>query len=77
MTMLIHEGDAGGEQTPRPWQPNWRVWRWVIAAAVFGYAATATTGAVGVLLVFTAFFAACKALAEAIPYGYGLREHRQ
>ena len=73
MLMLIHEEQSG----PRAWQPNWRVWRWVVAAVVVGFAATAATGAIGVLLTFTAFFAACKAVAEAIPYGGGLSEHRQ
>jgi hypothetical protein len=73
MTMLIHEGEPG----PRPWRPNWRVWRWVIVAAVVGYASSAATGGVGLLLLFVAFYAGCKALAEAIPYGEGLREHRQ
>jgi hypothetical protein len=73
MTMLIHEE----ERRPRPWEPNWRIWRWLIVAVVVGYAATSAGGGIGVLLIFGAFFAACKALAEAIPYGDGLREHRQ
>jgi hypothetical protein len=73
MTMLIHEE----EPRPRPWQPNWRVWRWLLVAAVVGYGATAATGGIGVLLALIAFYAACQALAEAIPYGGGLSEHRQ
>jgi hypothetical protein len=77
MTMLIHEEDARGHPAPRPWQPNWRVWRWVIAAVAFGYAATDTAGVAGVLLAFAAFFAACRALAVALPYDDGLREYRQ
>jgi hypothetical protein len=73
MTMLVHERPAG----PRPWQPNWRIWRWVAVAAIVGYAASRATGGVGVLLIMVTFYAACKAVAEAIPYGNGLREHRQ
>jgi hypothetical protein len=73
MTMLIHEREPG----PQPWQPNWRVWRWVAAAVIVGFAATHATGGVGVLLILLAFYAACKAVSEAIPYGGGLREHRQ
>jgi hypothetical protein len=73
MTMLIHEREDG----PRPWQPDWRVWRWVVVAVVVGYAATRATGGIGVLLILVAFAAACKALDEALPYRGGLREHRQ
>jgi hypothetical protein len=73
MTMLIHEE----ERRPRPWHPNWRIWRWLAVAAVVGYGATAATGGIGVLLTLVAFYAACKAVAEALPYGDGLREHRQ
>ena len=73
MTMLIHEEEPG----PRPWQPNWRIWRWAAVALIVGYAATNATGAVATLLILVAFAAACKAVAEAVPYGGGLREHRQ
>jgi hypothetical protein len=73
MTMLIHEPEDG----PRPWQPDWRVWRWVALAVVVGYAATRATGGIGVLLILVAFYAACKALAQALPYAGGLHEHRQ
>jgi hypothetical protein len=73
MTMLIHEREDG----LRPWQPDWRVWRWVAVAVLVGYAATRTTGGIGVLLILVAFCAACKALDQALPYGGGLREHRQ
>ena len=71
--MLIHEEPP----RPREWQPNWRIWRWVALAVVVGWAATQASGGVGVLLILVAFYAACKALAEAIPYWDGLREHRQ
>ena len=66
------------EPDDRPvWQPNWRIWRWVLAAVVVAYAASRSDGAVGTLLVLVAFGLACQALAEALPYGRGLTEWRQ
>jgi hypothetical protein len=61
----------------RPWEPNWRVWRWVVAAAFVTYAATRTSGAVEALLVFVIFALVCRAGLEALPGGDGLREYRQ
>ena len=61
----------------RPWEPNWRVWRWIVAAAFCTYAAFRTTGAVEALLVFAVFGLVCRAAIEAIPEGDGLREYRQ
>jgi hypothetical protein len=72
----VHASDAEGE--PRtPWEPNWRVWRWIAAAAPVGYAATRAEGALEALLVFIVFALACRAAAEALPTGDGLREWRQ
>lgn len=61
----------------RPWEPDWRVWRWLGAAALFAYAATRTDGAVEALLVFVVFGLVCRAALEALPGGDGLREYRQ
>jgi hypothetical protein len=61
----------------RPWEPNWRVWRWVAAAAFFTYGATRTDGAVEALLVFVVFALVCRAALEALPSGDGLKEYRQ
>jgi hypothetical protein len=61
----------------RPWEPNWRIWRWVVAAVVVGYAATRAEGVVETLLVFVVFGLCCRAALEAIPDGDGLREWRQ
>jgi hypothetical protein len=61
----------------RPWEPNWRVWRWVAAAVVFAYGAARTDGAVEALLVFVVFGLVCRAAVEALPNGDGLREYRQ
>jgi len=71
--MLIHEPPSG----PQPWTPNLRVWRWVAVALPVGYGSTAADGVIGFLLILIAFAAVCRALSEALPYGTGLREHRQ
>jgi len=60
-----------------PWEPNWRVWRWVGAAAVAGYASGHSHGAASALLMLLVFLFVCQAAAEALPNGDGLREHRQ
>jgi len=60
-----------------PWEPNWRVWRWVGAALLLAYGAAHTSGALAALLMVTAFALVCQAGAEALPNGDGLREHRQ
>jgi hypothetical protein len=61
----------------RPWEPNWRVWRWVVAAVIVTFAATRSEGAVEALLVFVVFALVCRAALEALPNGDGLREYRQ
>jgi hypothetical protein len=62
---------------PQPWEPNWRVWRWVVAAGFATYGAARTDGAVEMLLVFVVFALVCRAALEALPNGDGLREYRQ
>ena len=61
----------------RPWEPNWRVWRWIVAAAFFTYGAVRAEGAVEALLVFVVFVLVCRAALDALPDGDGLREYRQ
>lgn len=74
----VHAHDPDPGDDPRaPWEPNWRVWRWVGAAAVLAYGSAQTTGAVAALLMVAAFAFVCQAGAEALPDGDGLREHRQ
>ena len=65
------------EERRAPWEPNWRVWRWVAVAAVAGYASAHAHGAAAALLMLLVFAAVCQAAAEALPNGDGLREHRQ
>lgn len=62
---------------PRPWEPNWRMWRWIVAAVVVTYGAVRSDGAVEALLVFVVFALVCRAALDALPNGDGLREYRQ
>jgi len=59
------------------WEPNWAMWGRVAAAVVLGLAATEISGALGVLLIFAAFTAACSAVASVFDYAGGLTEWRQ
>jgi hypothetical protein len=66
------------EPAHRPhWEPNWRVWRWLLTAVVVGFAASQSDGAVSVLLAFIVFGLVCRALSEALPWGDGLTDWRQ
>ena len=60
-----------------PWEPNWRIWRWVAAAIVVSFGASRADGALETLLVFVVFALCCRAALEALPQGDGLREWRQ
>lgn len=60
-----------------PWEPNWRVWRWIGAAALLGYASAHSSGALSAVLMVAVFASVCQAAAEALPGGDGLREYRQ
>jgi hypothetical protein len=74
----VHAGEPDRpEGGHAPWEPNWKVWRWVVAAAVVAYGTAHTHGALSALLVLVVFALVCQAAAEALPNGDGLREHRQ
>jgi len=60
-----------------PWEPNWRMWRWIGLAALASYAAAHADGAAGAILVFVIVGLVFRAAAEAVPQGDGLREYRQ
>lgn len=59
------------------WEPDWRLWRWVLAAVPFTLAATLTHGIVELLLVLTVFVLCCRAALELLPGGDGLNQWRQ
>ena len=61
----------------QPWEPNWRLWRWVVAAAFVTYGATHTDGALAALLVMVIFALICRALLELMPDGDGMRDYHQ
>jgi len=74
----VHAEDNGPRpEDMRPWEPNWRVWRWIVAAAFFTYGAARSEGTVETLLVFVVFVLVCRAALDAMPKGDGLREYRQ
>jgi hypothetical protein len=74
----VHAQGPDPQDDPRtPWEPNWRVWRWIGVAAVLGYASAQTGGALSALLMLAVFVTICQAAAEALPNGDGLREYRQ
>ncbi|MGH2762518.1 MAG: hypothetical protein ACRDL0_03900 [Thermoleophilaceae bacterium] len=74
----VHADDRDPRpEGPRPWEPDWRVWRWIAAAGVATYAAVRTDGAVEALLVFAVFALVCRAALELLPDGDGLRDYRQ
>lgn len=73
----IHAEEPDPPPARRPWEPNWRLWRWIVAAGFVGYGATHTDGALGVLLVMVVFALICRALLELMPEGDGMRDYRQ
>ena len=76
----VHSREAGPPDGPgeRPvWEPNWRVWRWVVAAAVFAVVSVYSSGGFELLMVLLAFVCVCRAATTALPRGGGLNEYRQ
>jgi hypothetical protein len=60
-----------------PWEPNWRMWRWLAAALVVGFAAGHAAGALQYLLILGVIALVCQALDEAMPSMRGLRDWQQ
>jgi hypothetical protein len=75
----VHAQDPNRPEDPGrpPWEPNGRVLRWVGAAIVVSFAVTLASGVLQTALIFLAFALGCRAAAEALPNGDGLREWRQ
>ena len=73
----VHSERGERPEGPRPWQPNWRLWRWLVPALVVGYAAAHSDGALATLLIFVVFGICCRAVLELVPEADGLRDWRQ
>jgi hypothetical protein len=73
----VHAREPDPQEGRRAWEPNLRVWRWVLAAVVVAYASAHTSGALSALLTMAVFVLVCQAAGEAIPRGEGLRAYRQ
>jgi hypothetical protein len=69
--------DEPEDESRKPWEPQWRVWRWVGAAVVVSYGASRAGGVVAALLVLVVFWLCCRAAVELLPSGDGLRDWRQ
>jgi hypothetical protein len=60
-----------------PWEPNWRMWRWLAAAAVVSFGAGHADGAIQYLLILVVVAFACLGIEAALPPMRGLRDWRQ
>lgn len=72
-----HEPDEPEDRGRAPWEPNWRLWRWLLAAAAVTLGATFAHGVVELVLVFVVFALCCRAALELMPGGDGLSQWRQ
>ena len=69
--------DEPEEEGRAPWEPNWRLWRWVGAAVLVALPATLTNGIVELVLVLVVFGLCFRAALELLPDGDGMRQWRQ
>ena len=65
------------EPERRVWEPDWQVWSWILATVAATVATALSSGLVGYVLLCVAIGCAAEAFSRALPYGGGLREHRQ
>jgi hypothetical protein len=65
-----------GAQQP-VWEPNWHLCAWIFAAVAFTAAAAMTAGLASFVLLCVAVACWARSATIALPYGDGLREHRQ
>jgi hypothetical protein len=79
MVVLIDDRVPPFRREPeRPvWEPNWRVWSWVLAALAAAVGCYLTDGFASFVLLCAAIGFAAQACSRALPYDGGLREHRQ
>ena len=77
----VHAREPGPPDEPsRPaWEPNWQLWRWVLAGAAFAFISAYSSGAFELLMVLLAFVCACRAATVVLPSldADGMNEYRQ
>ena len=73
----IHAEEPDPRPPRRPWEPNWLLWRWILAAAVVFVAAGQTDGLTAAVLALVIFALVCRALLELMPRGDGMNQYRQ
>jgi hypothetical protein len=73
----VHRPDEPEDEGRAAWEPNWRLWRWVLAAVPLTLVATLTHGIAELLLVVCVFALCCRAALELMPGGDGLNRYRQ
>jgi hypothetical protein len=59
------------------WNPDWRQCAWVAVTVASGMGAALTDGVGSAVLACVALGCGARACTRALPYGEGLREHRQ
>ena len=77
MFLAYIDAPRGPHRGRPPWEPNWRMWRWLAAALVVGFAAGHAAGALQYLLILGVIALVCQALDEAMPSMRGLRDWQQ
>jgi hypothetical protein len=80
MLMLIDTREQPPPESPsdRPaWEPNWRLWAWVVLSIGTLVAADAVTGFAAYVLACVGLACVCRAICVVTPSLDGLREYRQ
>ena len=76
--MLIDDRVPPFREPERPvWEPDWRVWSWVLATVVATVATAMSSGLASYVLLCVAVGCGAEAFSRAVPYCGGLKEHRQ
>jgi hypothetical protein len=78
MLLLIDTREPPPSQPSRPvWEPDPRTAAWTVLAVAAAIACFSTTGFLSFALLCVALGCGAEAVSRALPYGSGLREHRQ
>jgi hypothetical protein len=78
MLLLIDTRKPPPSEPSRPvWEPDPRTVAWTVAAVAAAIACFSTAGLLSFALLCIALGCGAEAVSRALPYGSGLREHRQ